>query len=143
MYIGLSYFSVSLYSLNLSICISSCLSYSTLTLFFLLIFQINLPLKKKMVAGNTHFMKWTSSKHLFKYSSYVHHSWYAYNVSVTSTRLYYCIFYYINSIIVYYSWLQRGRHLVYTNIVQSHYLKNGCIFYNVYAMVLSNYIQYG
>ena len=34
MYIGLSYFSVSLYSLNLSICISSCLSYSTLTLFF-------------------------------------------------------------------------------------------------------------
>ena len=47
MYIGLSYFSVSLYSLNLSICISSCLSYSTLTLFFLLIFQINLPLKKK------------------------------------------------------------------------------------------------
>ena len=46
MYIGLSYFSVSLYSLNLSICISSCLSYSTLTLFFFVDFSNKSSSKK-------------------------------------------------------------------------------------------------
>ena len=97
----------------------------------------------KMLGGNTHFMKWTSFIHLFKYSSNVHHSWYAYNVSVNSTILYYSIFYYINLIRLYYSWLRIGRYLVCTNIVQSHYFKKSCLFYIVYAMVLSNYIKYG
>ena len=93
----------------------------------------------KMVCGNTQCMKWRSFIHLFKYSSYVHRSWYVYN----STRLYYCIFYYINLIRLYYSWLRRDRYHACANIVQSHYFKKGCLFYIVYAMVLSNYIKYG
>ena len=93
----------------------------------------------KMVCGNTQCMKLRSFIHLFKYSSYVHRSWYVYN----STRLYYCIFYYINLIRLYYSWLRRDRYHACANIVQSHYFKKGCLFYIVYAMVLSNYIKYG
>ena len=87
----------------------------------------------KMVGGNTQFMKWRSYIHLFQYFSYVHRSGYVYN----PTRIYYCIFYYINLIRLYYNWLRRGRYHACTNFAQSHYFNDGGLLYIVYAMVLS------
>ena len=92
----------------------------------------------KMVGGNTQFMKWRSYIYIFQYSSYVHCSGYVYN----PTRIYYCIFYSINLIRLYYNWLRRGRYHACANFVQSHYLMRS-VYFILYAMVLSNYMKYG